>query len=255
MRVLKRNVSHRQADLKLYEIGKTFTPVPGTDLPREDLRISGLAAGARYAQLWHFRRGEVDERGTIDKVMEADFYDVKGPLETLLEGLGVDGATFRPSKSPFLHPGKSADMFVNEQYVGFLGELSPVKMREHDVTCKVQVFEILLEPLLIRYRKERAFKPIPRYPYIERDLSVIVEEKVSGDLIKHLISRLGHDIICSVILFDIYRGESIPADRKSMAFRIRYQSEERTLKDEEVEEVHAQVVAALTQEVGAAMRE
>jgi phenylalanyl-tRNA synthetase beta chain len=255
LKALKRNVSHRLENLRLYEVGKTFTPVPGQELPREDLRLSGLAAGARYAQLWHFQRGEIDERGKIDKAMEVDFYDVKGPLETLLEGMGVENATFRPSKCPFLHPGKSADMFVNDEYVGFLGELSPAKTREHDLDGKIQIFEIFLEPLLIQYRKERAFKPIPRYPYIERDLSVIVEEKVSGDLIKHLISRLGHDIICSVILFDIYRGESIPANHKSMAFRIRYQSDERTLKDEEVEGVHAQVVAALTKEVGAALRE
>ncbi len=255
LKALKRNASHRLYNLKLYEIGKTFTPVPGEELPREDLRLSGLAAGARYAPLWHFQRGEIDERGKIDSVREVDFYDVKGPLETLLEGLGVEGVTFRPSTVPFLHPGKSADMFVNDECVGFLGELSPAKTREHDLAGKIQIFEIFLEPLLIHYRKERAFKPIPRYPYIERDLSVIVEEKVSGDLIKHLISRLGHDIICSVILFDIYRGESIPANHKSMAFRIRYQSDERTLKDEEVEGVHAQVVAALTQEVGAALRE
>ena len=113
----------------------------------------------------------------------------------------------------------------------------------------------LLEPLFIRTRKERVFRPIPRYPYIERDLSVIVERNCSGDMIKHLISRLGHDIITSVVPFDLYRGESIPEGYQSVALRIRYQSEDRTLTDEEVQEVHSRVVETVTKELGAKMRE
>jgi phenylalanyl-tRNA synthetase beta chain len=124
-----------------------------------------------------------------------------------------------------------------------------------DLPAKVQLFEILLEPLFVQMRKERVFRPLPRYPYIERDLSLIVETNCSGDKIKHLISRLGHDIIASVILFDMYRGESIPEGRQSMAFRIRYQSEDRTLTDDEVQEVHSRVVDALVKELGASMRE
>ena len=156
---------------------------------------------------------------------------------------------------PFLHPGKSADMILDGENIGFLGEVSPAKTREHDLPGRVLMFEILLEPLFVQMRKERVFTPIPRYPYIERDLSFIVEEKVSGDMIKHLISRLGHDIIASVILFDLYRGKSIPEGCQSMAFRIRYQSEDRTLTDEEVQEVHSRVADALVRELGATMRE
>jgi len=84
---------------------------------------------------------------------------------------------------------------------------------------------------------------------------LIVEEKVSGDTIKRLISRSGHDIIASVVLFDLYKGESIPEGYQSVAFRIRYQSEDRTLTDEEVQEVHSRIADALKNEVGAAMRE
>jgi phenylalanyl-tRNA synthetase beta chain len=136
-----------------------------------------------------------------------------------------------------------------------LGELSPRKIRQHELTGKVQIFQILLEPLLIQTRKERVFRPIPRYPYVERDLSLVVERNCSGDKIKRLISRLGHDIIASVVLFDMYRGESIPEGYQSVAFRIRYQSEDRTLTDEEVQEVHSRVVEAVTTQLGAALRE
>ena len=83
----------------------------------------------------------------------------------------------------------------------------------------------------------------------------MVETNCSGDDIKHLISRLGHDIITSVILFDLYRGETIPEGSQSMAFRIRYQSENRTLTDDEVQEVHSSVVDSLVREFGATMRE
>jgi phenylalanyl-tRNA synthetase beta chain len=253
--VAKRNVSFRSENLKLYEVGKTFMPLPGEELPREDLRLGGLAMGSRYPELWHFHRGEVDVKGRIDLARNVDFYDVKGAIEELFEALGGDAVTYVRSEKPFLHPGKSTDIVLSGEIVGFLGELSPSKAREHDLPEGVHIFEILLEPLFVGSRKERVFKPIPRYPYVERDLSFIVEEKVSSHMIKQLISRSGHDIIASVILFDLYRGESIPQGRQSMAFRIRYQSEDRTLTDEEVQQVHSSVVETLIREVGAAMRE
>jgi len=252
---MKRNVSFRLEDLKLYEIGMAFLTQSGQELPREELRLAGLATGARYPGLWHFHRGEIDARGKLDAAMLVDFYDVKGALENVLEGLGIGEARYAPSNLPFLHPGASADLLLGNETIGFAGELAPAKAREHDLNARVYIFEILLEPLLIRSRKERVFKPLPRYPYIERDLSFIVEEKVSGDVIKHLISRLGHDIIASVVLFDLYRGESIPPGHQSVAYRIRYQSEDRTLTDEEAQEVHSRIVDALEKEVGARMRE
>ncbi len=244
LQAMKRNVSFRMEDLKLYELGKVFTPIPGQELPREDLVLAGLATGARHPELWNVSRDD-----------DVDFYDVKGALENLCDGLGVSEVTFVPSRVPFLHPGKSADLMLAGENIGFVGELAPSKMREHDLGRGVQIFEILLEPLFIQSRKERVFRPLPRYPYIERDLSIIVERNCSGDNIKHLISRLGHDIIASVILFDLYEGESIPEGRKSMAFRIRYQSEDRTLTDEEVQEVHSGIVNALISELGGTMRE
>ncbi|MDQ7781536.1 MAG: phenylalanine--tRNA ligase subunit beta [Desulfomonilaceae bacterium] len=252
---LKRNLNHRSEDLKLYEIGKTFHPVPDRELPREDLVLAAAATGARHPRSWHFHRGEIDVYGKVDKEPEVDFYDMKGALENVLEGLGISEAAFAPSQVPFLHPGKSADVFVADRNVGFVGELSPRKIREHQFTGTVQIFQILLEPLLIQTRKERVFRPIPRYPFIERDLSLVVERNCSGDKIKRLISRLGHDIIGSVVLFDLYRGESIPEGYQSVAFRIRYQSEDRTLTDEEVQEVHSRVVEAVTTQLGAALRE
>jgi phenylalanyl-tRNA synthetase beta chain len=252
---MKRNLSFRIQSLRIYEIGKTFTPVLGEELPREDLKLGGLAFAARCPELWHFQRGEVDPSGRIDSKRQIDFYDVKGAMETLCEGLAGTEPVWAPSKLSFLHPGKSADLYFDGEMIGYVGELSPAKAREYDVSAGVYISEILLKPLFLRSRKERVFKPLPRYPYVERDLSIIVEEKVSGETIKHLISRSGHDIITSVILFDLYRGESIPEGCRSMTFRIRYQSEDRTLTDEEVQQVHSSLVETLTREVGAVMRE
>jgi phenylalanyl-tRNA synthetase beta chain len=251
---MKRNMSFRSEDLRLYEVGKTFTAISGSELPREDLMLGGAAAGARYPKLWHFQRGEVDERGRIDAKREIDFYDVKGALETLLEGLSVAGVDFVPSRISFLHPGKSADLILSGERIGFVGEVAPKRLREQGFSSSVQIFEILLEPLFAESCKKKAFKSISRYPYVERDLSFIVEEKVSGEAIKQLISRSGHDIITSVILLDLYNGESIREGCQSMTFRLRYQSEDRTLTDEEVQEVHSKVAETLSREVGAAMR-
>ena len=251
----KRNINYKCESLKLYEVGKTFKVVPGQELPREDLKLAAIALGNRYPDLWHFHRGEVDVFGKISGRMGVDFYDLKGALETLLEGFDVTEVKFVPSSVPFLHPGKSANVVVLGEVIGFLGELDPKKAHELDLNGQVQIFEMFLEPLFVQRRKKRVFRPIPRYPYIERDLSLMVETNCSGDQIKHLISRLGHDIIASVVLFDLYRGESIPEGSQSLAFRIRYQSEDLTLTDEEVQVVHSSVAETLVRELGATLRE
>ncbi len=108
--VTKRNINFRSENLRLYEVGKTFSPVPGDELPREDLRLAGIATGARYPELWNLPRDQ-----------EVDFYDVKGVLESLLEGLGVQEVVFVPSNVPFLHPGKSADMILEGEKHWFSG--------------------------------------------------------------------------------------------------------------------------------------
>ncbi len=241
--VMKRNMSFRWDNLKIYELGKAFIPVPDQELPREELRLAGLAVGSRYPEKWN-----------LPKDQKIDFYDMKGALENLFEGMYLPEVRFVPGNLPFLHPGSAAHVWIENDRVGFIGELAPAKIREHDLAGNIYVFEILLEPLFIRIRKETAFRPLPRYPYIERDLSFIVEEKCSGRKIKQLISHLGHDIIASVILFDIYRGESIPEGHKSVSLRIRYLSEDRTLTDEEVQKVHTHVADSLVRELGSTMR-
>ena len=255
MGALKRNLNFKNENLKLYEIGKTFVPVSGSETPVENLRIAGLACGSRHPDEWHFNRGQIDISGKLEVRPEVDFFDIKGAVENVLDGLGISKSQFVPSTSAFLHPGKSADILVNRNVIGFIGEMSPDKTREIGLSKKIQIFDLFLEPLFVHARNDRVFRQLPRYPYIERDLSVIVETNCSGDQIKLLISRLGHDIITSVILFDLYRGESIPEGCQSMAFRIRYQSEDRTLTDAEVQEVHSQVTTTLIRELGITVRE
>jgi phenylalanyl-tRNA synthetase beta chain len=252
---LKRNLSFRNEDLRLYEIGRTFTPLQEGAQPREDLKLAAVACGRRLPNLWHFHRGEVNVEGRVETEPMIDFYDIKGAVENLLEEFGVEDSSYRAPGPGFLHPGKSCEILIDSQVIGYAGELSPAKLREHDLPFAVYVCEVFLKPIFGGGARSRLFKPLPRYPYVERDLSIIVEEKVSGDTIKRLISRVGRDIIASVILFDFYRGESIPEGSVSMAFRIRYQSEDRTLTDEEVQKVHTRVVETLSREVGSSLRQ
>lgn len=241
---MKRNFSFRSKDLRLFEIGKVFRTIEDEELPEEELRVGALATGRRNGNLWNVNRDEM-----------VDFYDLKAVLENLFQGAQESPLRLERAKIEFLHPGKSAEIYIEDQVIGYIGELGPSKMREHDLEQNVQVFEILLEPVLVQARKQKVFRSIPRYPYMERDLSIIVEDKVSGDDIKRLISHLGHDIIHNVTIFDLYRGKSLPEGKQSFAFRIRYQSEERTLTDEEVQEVHSHVMEAMQEKLGATLRE
>ena len=105
---------------------------------------------------------------------------LKARSENLFDGLNIEGVQFVPSEIAFLHPNKCAELVSEGEKIGFVGELAPFKIRELDLAGNIYVFEILLEPLFVQIRKETVFRPIPRYPFIERDLSFIVEEKCSG---------------------------------------------------------------------------
>jgi phenylalanyl-tRNA synthetase beta chain len=176
-----------------------------------------------------------------------DFYDVKGLLESLMDGLLTEGVRFeRAGEAPFLHPGKSAKLFLGDEEAGFVGEVHPTTLDDLDIEGETFIFELSLDILVRHSSSFMRHGSVPRYPAVKRDISFIVDRTVDYEAISNYIMGIDEIIIEGVELFDVYCGGNIPADKVSMAIRVTYRSKDGTLTDGEVNQLHSRIVDGLS---------
>jgi len=243
LQVARTNAHRQNADFKLFELGRVFFPREGQDLPEEVEVLSGLLSGLREDESWTNSKEEVD------------FFDLKGALEALLDELGISGYRFLPvHEDPFLHPEKSCQVEANGEVLGIMGEAHPDVSEIFEINQRIFLFELNFQRLVDSGKERRFFRPLPRYPAVTRDLSLIVEDQIAaGDLLCSLWEA-NDGLIAEVKIFDQYRGSPIPPGKKSLAFRLKYRQEDRTLTDREVNEFHQKMVDLLAQRYGAILR-
>jgi phenylalanyl-tRNA synthetase beta chain len=168
-----------------------------------------------------------------------DFFDLKGVIEALLADLHVSGVTYRPVKPPALHPGKAAEVLAGGKVLGSLGELHPLVAEAFGLGGKaVLAAELDLEAVRAAVPERYAYVAVSRYQDAKQDVAVVVEESVPAARVEGEIRAGGGALLRGVRLFDVYRGPSIPAGHKSLAYALTYQAEDRTLTDEEVDRAH-----------------
>lgn len=242
IRNLLHNVSMGSRDLRLFEVARVFTD-EGAALPVEEHHLSVLFFREKTPSLW--------------KEEAPDFYVVKGALQSLMDDLRVGDYLFQPSSEPFLHPGKSGDILVSGRKIGFVGVLHPdivaglsLKVSPQDIL----VAEIDLDALLGTAREKVTYSPLPRYPFIDRDIALVVDETLPSAAIMEHLRAYPTELIEEVSLFDFYKGKNIPAGKKSLAFTLRYRAKDRTLTDSEIEELHGKLTAYITEKTGATVR-
>lgn len=183
---------------------------------------------------------------------DVDFFGLKSAVEGVMETLNVS-ADYRPSNQPFMHPGRQAEIIVQGKKVGHIGEIHPLVLEDYSIDQPVVCAQICLDDIIVS-NKTVIYKPLSKYPAVQRDLAVVVEEKVcAGDLIKG-IKNAGGGFLKSVELFDIYRSPLLGADKKSMAFSLLFRSDDRTLTVEEVAKAFDKIVRALEYKFGAKLR-
>lgn len=244
LRTMKANIYNKNLNLKLFEVGTVFFSSEGEKLPEEKKVLSALATGLRYAESWSFSEEEVD------------FYDIKGSLENLFKGLDIEDFSFSSvGDVPFLHPGKTSVIMVNNTEIGLLGEVRSDVLESHELSRTAYLFEIDFDLVAKRAFSDKKVKPLSKYPPIFRDIALIVNEDVRSKDIYNAIIGLNNELIEDIRVFDVYRGESIAQGEKSLAYRIKYQSHERTLTDQEVNRTHEKLVSNLVKKVGARIRE
>jgi len=241
------NINQGERTLKFFEISSLFLN-SGRSLPDEVLKIAAVYLKDKKTLLWQDKHDE--------------FYDLKGALENLFLELKVKNYSFQPlaESEPFLHPGKSCSIRISDainidgQAVGFLGTVHPDVAHYFDVAPETNIFELDIDRVFSFMPSKITFSPIPKYPYIERDIAIIVSENVTVEDAQKAILGVNSDIIESIKLFDIYTGKPIPQGKKSFAFSIRYRAEDRTLTDDEVNELHSKIIKSLEDSLKAELR-
>jgi len=163
-------------------------------------------------------------------------------VETLATDMHLAEISFKPSPAPYLHPGRAAELVVGKMSAGHFGQLHPRIAEAFALGNRVVLAgEFDVEALQAAVPERYTYRPVPRFPAALRDIAVIVEEGVTAERIVAEIRQAGGDLLSGARLFDVYRGESIPAGTKSLAFALTYQAEDRTLTDKEVDRAHKKI--------------
>jgi len=229
---MRKNINVGCFDLKIFEKGKVFILQEKGELPLENERIAGLITGSRYDNLWYF------------KGLLSDFYDLKGCVENLFDGLMIQNVKFKTDANvPFLHPGMSSAVFVDNRKIGFVGEVHPEILEKMSLKRRAVVFELDFDVLAGLYNNaERAiYSEIPKFPSITRDVAFLVGKDVEGGRIQDLVFEENEELLEKVVVFDVYYGKNIPDGMKSLALRFIYRSPDKTLTDDEVDKVHNRI--------------
>jgi len=238
---IRYNLNRGNRDLRLFEIGHTYRKTTGRD--REE-RLK-LIAGMCGTRSWHWR----------EEKREVDYYDIKGIAEQFLGTLGMDEFEFLGEPPRFLHPGRAARIGSSGAEVGWIGELHPELIEAFELRSRVYLLEVDLKAFMRRRAPVRQFEDIPKFPPAERDLAVMVPKDVTADAVEDLVCEVNEDLLEDCRLFDVFTAAPVPADLKSLTFKIVYRSHDRTLTDEEIDERQEKTLAALEAKFGARLRE
>jgi phenylalanyl-tRNA synthetase beta chain len=228
------NLSRKNSNLKLFELKKIFIHKEGERLPEEIKFLAGLAMGFNRDPHWAFSQRPVD------------FYDIKGCVEDLLDALQIKGAKFNKADDiPYLHPGKASRVVLDQNILGVLGEVHPQVASHYEMNGKVYLFEMDFSKMVAWAREERRFQSLPKFPAVYRDLSVVVDRALEAEKVVETIQTFQQPFVEEITLFDMYQGPPIPEGKKGISYRIRYQANDRTLTDEEVNQYHEKIITRL----------
>ena len=240
---LSHNLTRRNGDVQLFEIGRVFTLQNGS--AREGWRVAIALTGARDPRFW----------SGADRDAKADVYDLKGLVEELIERLGLRGVVYarRPESTPLMLESATVSL-GGKMPLGQLGQLLPTLAKRHDLRDAVLLAELDLDVLLARSNPARSFKPLAAFPSIQRDVAMIVPEATTHEAVLAAVKQAKPQHLEAVELFDVFRGKHVPEGHKSLAYSFTYRAADRTLKDEEVQAAHERLVAVFQSALGATLR-
>ena len=237
------NVARKNTDIQFYEIGRVFFPSADSVLPIEAERLAGVMTGMAYQKDWQMAAEPVN------------FYHAKGVLDGYFETMGLsDQIRFEAAKDlKWMHPGRTAAVYLGDAYIGDVGQVHPATANAYDLK-ETYAFEIDFEAIIAAPKEVITQQPIPKFPGVTRDVALLVDETVTHQQIVKTIKENGGKFLKDVHLFDIYQGKGIEDGKKSVAYSMSFLNPEATLVDEDINKAFTKLVAALETECGAAIR-
>ena len=232
LEILGRNNAYHNKSAKLYEMAKIYLPQEGQALPAEPKMLLLGTYG----------------EGT-------NFFTLKGQIEAIFAGLRMQKASYAAVKTnPSYHPGRCASVSVGGVEIGVMGQVHPLVAKNYGIDCEVYCAELDFTKMLTLRLPDATYVPLPKYPAVWRDISLMCDEEITVAQIEDVITASAGKLLRSVRLFDIYRGVGVPEGKKSMAFSMELRADDRTLTDTDSEGVVTKVLAALKEKLNATLR-
>jgi len=243
---ISRNIRRRNLQLSLFEVGAVFIDQGPGVIPAEFQRCCAAMTGRRFPKSWAW-----PER-------EADFFDMKGTVENLLFSLGCKDFVFEPAPSdkiePFYEEGTQLNIMAGKSMVGTIGQVHLGVAKAFDISQKVFLADLSLDVLSKVVTSRKVFVPLDRFPSVERDLSIILDDSVRAQEVLDFILEKATTELVSFYMFDVYKGKQVPKGKKSLGIHFVYRAKDRTLSEEEVEAMHRPLQEAILKEFGGVLR-
>ena len=232
LEILGRNYAYHNKSVRMYEIGKVYLPVEGEALPEEPKMLILGTYGANE-----------------------NFFTLKGELEAIFASLRTKKASYTAVKNnPSFHPGRCAEVSIDGVVLGYIGQIHPLVAANYGMDCEVYCAEISFSKLAEMLLPDATYIPLPKYPAVTRDLSIVCDEALTVAQAENTIANAAGKLLRNVKLFDIYRGANLGEGKKSLAFSLELRADDHTLTDADTEPVITKVLAALSEECGATLR-
>jgi phenylalanyl-tRNA synthetase beta chain len=252
------NLAHQNYPVTIFEQARVYVldEQSGAAFARAGAAHDGIGLPAsEHEMLTIVLCGPVGREGWTGRPRSSDFYSLKGLVERLLDGLGIEDATFAPSGEPFLHPGKAADLLLGGRPAGYLGQVRPDVVARFGIEGEeVYAADLRVDALLEAAAGVRPYEDLIAFPTSTQDLAVVVDSAVPAKDLLDVVTRAGGRLLRDAAVFDVYEGDQVPAGKRSLAVRLTIRAADRTLTEKEINGVRQKVVGALEHHLGATLR-
>ena len=246
LRSVAYNLDHGTPNVQLYEMGRVFYAHEHKSAPDEPTYVSGVLCGSWDLDQWNM------------KYPSLDFFDAKGVVEQLLAALRITKVRYKvadPEKYGWLQPGRAAEVLAQGELLGWVGNIHPASLKKFDIDKPVIAFELSVAALLRLAQRELPYEEVPTLPGVDVDLALVVDEKITCEMVMQRLRSAGGKLLRDVHLFDVYRDPvRVGVGKKSMAFTLTYRADDHTLTSEEVEKAHGKLVTKVMKSTGGEVR-
>ncbi|TFH02263.1 MAG: phenylalanine--tRNA ligase subunit beta [Calditrichales bacterium] len=243
LKVAAYNINRSRADMRLFELGRIFYGTHEISAKNQPYHLAGLIHGSRQTETWS------------QKSLPIDFYDIKGIAESFLGKIFLDKVEFiLYAKTLYFDSEQSLKITCGDEELGQFGRIDPVVARRFDIESDVFGFELAVDQLKQHINFKKFFEAFSRFPFVEKDLALVVDKRIQSAEVEQLIMSCGKPLVTEVKLFDLFERKQLGDDKKSLAFRIRFQSPERTLNEKEVMKLFTKIILEAESKLNANLR-